>query len=98
MVNTVRTWPEYKKMLEILREMVNTERTWPEYKKLLEILREMVNTERTWPEYKELLEILREKGVDVDHIIEFLRTWYQLSWRGNIFNVTEFPCILYSHT
>ena len=67
--------------------MVNTVRTWPEYKKMLEILQEMVNTERTWPEYKKLLEILREKGVDVDHIIEFLRTWYQLSWRGNIFNV-----------
>jgi len=69
------------------QKMVNTVRTWPEYKKLIEILREMVNTVRTWPENKKLLEILREKRVDVDQVIEILRTLYQLSLRGNVFNV-----------
>jgi hypothetical protein len=47
---------------------------------------DMVDTMKTWPEYKKLLEILREKGVDVDRITEILRTFFGLSWRGNVFN------------
>ncbi|XP_033606697.1 uncharacterized protein LOC111862841 isoform X2 [Cryptotermes secundus] len=62
-----QTSPDFKALIDAIQS--------PEFKSILDKLESL-------PEFQKLLQNLRDKGVDVDHIIEFLKALFGLSRRG----------------
>jgi uncharacterized membrane protein YfbV (UPF0208 family) len=71
-VNSVKAWPQYQKLHEIVQEYGVDRDRITQYlrEQSVEQLRNMVNSVRARPEYQKLLETLRQM---VDHVFEYFR-------------------------